>query len=306
MKASTPSSGIRRADRLISIDESLISGLMPERSDTGHKGTFGTAVIVAGSPEMTGAQVLCTHAALRSGAGIVRIYAPAESLISSRVNLPSAVISVFPGTVSETVRLERSRMKKSFSYAIGPGIDPLDPRMQAMLQFLIEEAGHLVIDATALRMIASERSYWIPLLEKRAEDGLEPAVLTPHTGELSDLTGVPVSDKEGLIAAASKLPAVVVCKTGAQTYVINGDDEPYSLNAPNSGLGKGGSGDVLTGLITGLSAQGLNATDAAAAGVYLHSEAGAAAASRYGKRFMQPTDVINCLQYVYEGLENGK
>ena len=292
---------------MVGLDLDFVRSIMPERDPDGHKGTFGTSVIVAGSPDITGAQALAAEASLRSGAGITRIYAPYGSLIASRIRLPSAVISSFPDSAADTVRLERSRMKDGSAYAIGPGIDPADDRMQAMLYFLITEAPRLVIDATAIRMIARDREFYLPLLSDRMERGLAPAILTPHAGELSDLTGAAVSDKEALIEGACEIPSVVVCKLGSRTEVtVPRKGAACSLTVPNSGMAKGGSGDVLTGLITGLLAQGMSPEDAACAGVFIHAKAGERAAELHTERFMQPTDVIDCFKNIYEGIENGR
>lgn len=273
---------------MLKIDAELVRGLCPDRDENGHKGTFGAVLICAGSKYMTGAQTLATESALRSGAGMVRVFAPEESFISTRINCPCAMFAPFEDTPEATVRSAKELLKKASSVLIGPGLDEKDKRTAHLLRFFIESAEHLVIDASALNVLSANKAMLLPQLRKRGSRNLAPAILTPHVGEFRRLTG-----EEGEEAAdkfSSEYNCITVLKS-ASTYISICGKEGYTICNPNSGMGKGGSGDVLAGLLAGLTAQGMSGKDAALSAVYIHSAAGKYAAEDQGKRVMLPSDL---------------
>lgn len=279
------------------IDESLVRSMTPNRPDDGHKGTFGTALIVAGSEFMSGAQVLATSACLNSGVGMVRVLAPEASYAGTRVNCPCAMLSPYPDNVEALLREASEFLGKCKAVLVGPGIDVDDKRSYALLWFFIQNAPALVIDASALTLLAKYQEELLPLLRQRTANGLSQAILTPHIGEmrrLSDDTSV-----DAVKAWAKKNNCVVVLKN-AETNIITPEEEVYTNIVTNSGMAKGGSGDVLSGLMTGLLAQGIDAVSSAVSAVFFHSLAGGIAASDIGKRAMLPTDIIDNLSYAYE------
>ena len=279
------------------IDNELVSALCPERDEKGHKGTFGTVLICSGSRFMTGAQTLATESALRSGAGMVRVFAPEESMVSTRVNCPCAMFAAYKDSPEETVRYADELLKNSSSVLIGPGLDTGDKRNLHLLRFLIERADKLVIDASALGILSQNKAMLFPLLKKRAEKGLSRAVLTPHIGEFRRLAGE--ADIDSCISFSQEMNTVTVLKS-ASTFISISGKEGYTIDSPNSGMGKGGSGDVLAGLTAGLLAQGMSPEDAAVSAVYIHSLAGKNAAVDLGKRSMLPSDLPSYFTDAFE------
>jgi len=269
------------------ITSELVAGMAPARSKDGHKGTFGTALIIAGSGYMTGAQVLMTSSALRSGAGMVRVYAPDDSLLPTKVNCPCALTSAWGDTEASAIRDLRRYLAKAACCGIGPGLDEDDRRSAALLETLINESPRLVIDAGALNILAKDRVRLFPMLKARIDKGFEPAVLTPHIGEYRRLTGG--IDQE-LVQFARDTGCVTVLKSN-NTIVSSTDGKCYINNISNSGLAKGGSGDVLSGLLTGLMAQGMDALSASIAAVRIHAECGLILADECGRRAMLPQDM---------------
>ena len=264
------------------ITSDMIGMLCPERTSDGHKGTFGTALLIAGSRLMPGAQTLATGAALRSGAGMVRVFAPSGSLDSTRANYPCALFSEWEETETSTVRALSGYMKKAASCLIGPGLDESDKRSLAVLECVICNAPMLVIDAGALNLMASNIERLMPLLKER-EKGT--TVITPHPGEFARLKGT------GDGSEFAKETGCIVVLKGHRTTVSSPDGRCFVNVGDNDGMAKGGSGDVLAGLITGLLAQGMNPYDAALSGVYLHSECGRILRDRMGARAMLPQDM---------------
>ena len=287
------------------IDEKLIRSWAPERDENGHKGTFGMALIVAGSKFMTGAQTLAVSSCLRSGVGMVRVLGPDESYISTRVHCPCALFSPFDSSVSSLLRQTSEYLTRATAALIGPGIDTKDKRSFALLSFLLEKAPRLVIDAGALSLLAHYKEELFPLLKSRRANGLEVAILTPHIGEFKRLIGKSYQSEDELTGLAAEFAyendCIVVLKSHT-TITQTPEKECYINIMSNSGMSKGGSGDVLAGLITGMLAQGIEPKIAAVSSVYIHGFAGCVAASDVGKRAMLPTDVIENLTYAYESV----
>ena len=276
------------------ITQDMVRAMCPSRPEDGHKGTFGTALIIAGSRYMSGAQTLAVMAALRSGCGMVRVYAPDDSLTSTRINCPCALLSAWGDTEASTVRELKGYLVGASAVGIGPGLDEKDKRSYAVLECVINEASRLVIDAGALNIIAGAPERFMPLIASRIGRGLEPAVLTPHVGEFRRLIRCfeldPDEYEEKCVQFALQNKCVTVLKTH-KTIVSDTDGKCYISNVGNNGMAKGGCGDVLTGLVTGLCAQKMTPFDSAAAGVYLHGTSGDLAASEIGRRVMIPEDL---------------
>lgn len=287
---------------MIEITSDLVRSLMPQRDERGHKGTFGTALIVAGSPYMTGAGVLATESCLRSGAGMVRIISDDDALLPVKINCPCALTAPLGKDVKDALKNVKKYLPKASACLIGPGTDEEDDKIRSVLTYLIPEAGSLVIDASALNIISRYKDHYMPLISARPEKGLDPAVLTPHVGEFARLCdGVLKPDGEGISKFASEYNAVVVLKS-SDTLISGGQGDSYVNRGSNSGLAKGGSGDVLAGLLTGLYAQGMKAADAAVAAVYIHAQAGACARSLKGARAMLPSDLPGFFPEVMNGI----
>ena len=279
------------SDMVVLTDE-LISKMAPERPSTGHKGTFGTCLVTAGSEYMTGAAVLACGAALRSGCGMVRVYSEQRTLDAISNIHPCALQSLRDGMPTGVLRKAKELLNSADSVLIGPGIPADDLNLRFLLELFIREAGPLVIDAGAISAAAHDKENILPLLRHRNV----PAILTPHPGEFAricaGIEGMTPEDSpaEAALKLAGKIRSVIVLKYSKTIIAVPGG-RVYINDTENSGLSKGGSGDVLAGLAAGLLAQGLAPEEAACSAVKIHSEAGLAAAEKYTKRAMLPSDL---------------
>ena len=291
---------------MIEITADIVRSLIPSRDEAGHKGTFGTALVIAGSRYMTGAGVLATGSCLRSGVGMVKYLSEEEALLPVQINCPCALTSSLGKDVKDAVRSLKQSLPKTSACLIGPGCDAGDEKICAALTFVLQEAKAVVIDASALTVISEHKEHFLPLISGRTDKGLLPAILTPHPGEFARLTGSELAfGEEGCRAFAEKNKCVLVLK-GNDTFISDAQGECYVNIGSNSGLAKGGSGDVLAGLMTGLYAQGMAPLDAAIAAVFIHSLCGKYAAEQKGVRAMLPSDLAGFFPEVLNGILNAR
>jgi hydroxyethylthiazole kinase-like uncharacterized protein yjeF len=267
------------------LQSSDVTKMLPRRTRDWNKGKSGTVLVIAGSAEYSGAPSLVAVAAYRAGAGLVRVATPeaARPIVAARA--PEPVFAPTPGSTSHltpsSVVAVGSAAQKATAFAIGPGMGTED-LTSAFLECVLEDLKKLdlpgVVDADALNCLAKLDNWWSRLPAK--------TVLTPHPGEMSRLCGVTVEEVErSRISLATQKAAtwgVVVLLKGANTVIAspNGDVAISSSNAPN--LGTAGTGDVLTGIISGLMAQGLHPYSAAQTGAFVHSMAGERIAAEQG------------------------
>lgn len=276
---------------------------LPARPDDANKGTFGRVLVVAGSVGLTGAAAMSSEAAVRIGAGLVTLAVP-ESLNDI---LEAKLTEVMTIPLPETDDRSFSRaaigkalglIEKSNAAALGPGIGR-NPETVAFIRELLPWINTpIVIDADGLNAIAEDSS----VLQKVNA----PLVLTPHPGEMSRLTGTPVeaiqsNRLKSALDAAEKFGCVVVLK-GAGTVIASPDGEVWVSSTGNAALATGGTGDILTGAIVGLMAQGLSMMDASICGVYIHGNAGEIAASEIGRAGTAATDLLPLLPRAIEQL----
>jgi len=252
-----------------------VSKLLPPRRADGHKGTFGKVLLIAGFDRMPGAAVLAARAAYRAGAGMVKVVCPEEN----RGILQTAVPEALWAGPSDW----RAGREWADVIAIGPGLGKNSRGKEILSGVLAESSLPLVLDADALNLIAGDMSLQI-LTADQGKAG-RAMVLTPHEGELSRLSGKTLEqireDREyAARILARDLHCILVCK-GARTLVCREQGENCVNLTGDSGMGTAGSGDVLTGIIAALLAQGADAFSAASVGVYLHGLAGERAARRY-------------------------
>jgi NAD(P)H-hydrate epimerase len=285
-------------------DADLVSALLPERTPASHKGTFGTAFVAAGSTSYTGAALLAGTAAYRAGAGLVTMAVPALLHPVLAGHLPEAIWVLLPhenGFISNRASdLLLQSLDRATAVLIGPGLgDHLCTRM-FMEDILPSIKLPLVIDADGLRHL-SEIKDWPKKMSA-------PAVLTPHPGEMSVLTGLPKEDvqnhrEEIAVKYAKEWEHVVVLK-GAFTIVASPDGHSMMIPVATPALARAGTGDVLAGLIVGFRAQGLGAYEAAVAGAYIHAQAGLLAADSLGTTAsVLASDVLNSISEVISELE---
>ena len=283
----------------VNLTSELISGFEPQRPEDGHKNTFGTALICAGSEFMSGAAVMAAGAALRSGAGLVRVFSENKTLDAIRTSEPCALLSLRPDETSDLLRKAKELSASSSAVLIGSGIPQEYKDLEALICRFLENADNVVLDAGALM---SKPDAWGRIAEC-LKARKTPAVITPHIGEFARLLRLPKSEvsdnaEELALKFASDNNCVVVLKS-AKTYIATPDGMLFVNDAPNSGLAKGGSGDILAGLLTGFLAQGMQPYKAACSAVFIHSEAGRAAAETAGRRAMLPADLIVYLPEAY-------
>ncbi|MCR5616416.1 MAG: NAD(P)H-hydrate dehydratase [Saccharofermentans sp.] len=267
------------------------------RDDNGHKNTFGTATIIAGSEYMTGAAVLAADSALRSGCGLVRVFSDEKTLDAVRYNLPCALLMPRDGSETETVRQMFAVAETKGAVLIGPGMPPDDPYLKIILAFALENIDNLVLDAGALTLMAKDKTYYYGLLKARKN----PAILTPHVGEFARLSGLDMGSlgEEETAKAVSEFAisnkCIVIFKnSNPRVATFEGSNYYSGGDFANSGLAKGGAGDVLAGLVTGLLAQFADKpAEVSAAAVRIHSLAGKLAADEYGEYPMIPSDIAD-------------
>ena len=290
------------------VNEDYVSALLPERPLSSHKGTFGTALIAAGSINYTGAALLAGKAAYRIGAGLVTLAVPSAIHTTLAGQFPEATWVLLPSkngviaTDAASVLLEN--IERATALLIGPGFG-MEETTREFIENLLKlknsakkgagsigfvhggekkkeerkvELPPLVFDADGLKLLADIEN-WHELI-------VDLAVLTPHPGEMSVLTGLSVEDIQADRLEVAKKYAqewghVVVLK-GAFTVVAAPNGDTYTIPVASPALARAGSGDVLAGLIVGLRAQGLDAVEAAVAGSWVHAQAGLLAGEMLG------------------------
>lgn len=272
-----------------SIEQADIGLIYKPRNQFSHKYNFGHALLYAGSKNMMGASVLCAKACLRAGAGLVTVFTEEGTQPVIQVALPEAISS------TET-DFEKLSFKKS-AIGVGPGL-ALTVDNKVLLRKIVEGySGHLVIDASALQLLAID----IEMLSLRK---LSPPILTPHTGEFEKLFSKTSDDFERLnltLLKASAFNCYIVLK-GHHTLIACPDGEAFFNTTGNAGMATAGSGDVLTGILTGLLAQGYSQKEACVLGVFLHGKAGDIAATKWGQEAMIAGDIIDALGEAYKTL----
>ncbi len=268
-------------------------GLLGPRQQDAHKGSFGHAMIVAGSLGKAGAAVMAARGALRAGAGLVSVAAPnslvpvIQQQVFESMCIPSA--ESVDGTIGigSEVELLKSAARMS-ACAIGPGLTTHYETVQVVRNFVERSTGPCVIDADALNALAGS----LGVLRKAKA----PLIMTPHPGEMARLIGRSAAeiqqDRIGISQEFAKQYKVTLVLKGAGTVIALPDGSVFLNSTGNAGMATGGTGDVLTGMICGFLAQGYTAGQAACLGVYLHGLAGDLAAKEKGEIAMIAGDLI--------------
>jgi NAD(P)H-hydrate epimerase len=278
------------------IEENEIRARLRPRHPFAHKGTMGKALIVAGSYGMTGAAVLSTRACLRSGTGKVTVHVPKRSVDIMQTTVPEAVLHI---DHEETAFSEPVDTEDFDAVAIGPGLGQTENTAIAMIAQVRRTQCPLVMDADALNMLAKHRA-WMQQLPKAL-------VMTPHPLEFDRLNGSPCNDSyERLSKArdmAEHLQAYIILK-GHHSALCLPDGQVYFNSSGNAGMATAGSGDVLTGIITGLLARGYSQADACLMGMYLHGLAGDLAARELGEESLIASDIIRYLPQAFSRIQD--
>ena len=273
----------------VTLDE--IKSLIKPRRKFSHKGTYGHALVLAGSYGKMGAAVLASKACLRSGAGLVTAHIPACGYEILQTALPEVMTSIDSSEHSIT---ELPKLESYNVIGIGPGLGN-EKQTQNIVKLLLQNAMcPIVFDADALNILAQNKT-WLAFLPKNS-------ILTPHPKELERLIGKTESDYERydkLREFAFKHGVYVVLK-GAHTAVACPDATVSFNSTGNPGMATAGSGDVLTGIITGLLSQGYHPKEAAVVGVYWHGLAGDIALDTTGGPGVIASDIIDSLGHAYK------
>ena len=280
------------------IDREYVRSLMPRRDPAGHKGTFGKAYLLGGSVGYTGAPVLCAAAAERSGCGLVFLGVPESVWPAAAVKCWGAMPHPLPerdGRLSPDAEEEiRRRAAGCDAVAIGCGMGRGE-ESNLLLRRLLTLEKPLVLDADGINALEGH----IDTLSRRTCA----TVLTPHDGELARIGGDMTAPREASAAAFAAAHGVYLVRKGHRTLVAAPDGRLAVNTTGNDGMAKGGSGDILTGLLTGLLAQGMEPFAACCAAVWLHGRAGDLAAEEKGRRGMTPPDIIEMLPYALKEVE---
>ena len=275
-------------------EESLVRSLLMDRNAFAHKGQMGHALIVAGSYCMAGAAVLAAKACLRSGTGKVTVNTPRRNIPILQISVPEAIVQ---SGNDETIFTDMVETDDFDAVGIGPGLGQSEQTAVALISQLRRAQCPIVADADALNILANHRA-WMQQLPK----GI---ILTPHPKEFDRLEGHSADSYERLTKArnlAERIQGYVIVK-GHYTAICLPDGHVVFNPTGNGGMATAGSGDVLTGIITGLLARGYKQAEACVVGVYLHGLAGDLAAQELGEESLLASDIVNYLPKAFKRLK---
>ena len=285
------------------LTEDMVRAWLPTRPENGHKGTFGHLLSVCGCRGMAGAAAFAAEAAYRCGAGLVTAAMPRGIYPLLTVQVPEAVCALLPeeengGIAAAAKEILLPLLSKMSAVLIGCGLGKGDGTASVLSELLKTAACPIVVDADGLNLLAAHKN--------EMETGNN-VCLTPHPAEAARLLGITTEAVEADRQTAAKTlaeryHAVVVLK-GHETLIAAEGMPLLQNHTGNDGLAKGGSGDVLAGMIGGLAAGGMPLYEAAACGVYLHGLAGERAAKRLSRRGMLPRDVLTELSFLLSDYE---
>ena len=265
---------------------------LPVRAREAHKGDFGRVYILAGSVGYTGAPVFAANAAVRTGSGLVFLGVPEDIWSVVATNCTEAM----PHPLDEDRNKVYERMTACDATLIGPGLGRSERARELVHDLAARLERPLVLDADGLNVLAGHTQ----LLAARTA----PTVITPHEGEFARLTGenLPIADRTGAAREFARKHNCTVVLKGHRTVTAAPDGRVWINTSGNPGMAKGGSGDVLAGMILSLIGQGISAPESAAMAVWLHGRAGDFAAREYGEYAMTPTDLLGNLHLALKEL----
>jgi ADP-dependent NAD(P)H-hydrate dehydratase / NAD(P)H-hydrate epimerase len=282
--------------KLFLLEEKDIKTFFPERNSESHKGNFGHVLILAGSPGKTGAAALASNAAMRCGTGLVTLGIPQSLNTSIEPQVTEAMTYPLPddgtGILTESA-FEKiiELVKDKDAVAIGPGIGT-DKKTKTLLEKLLETIDiPMIMDADSLNLIAKK-----PQILKKAKSDI---ILTPHPGEMARLASAATKEiQENRLQSARDFSdqfKITLVLKGANTIVSLPDQKAYICPTGNPGMASGGMGDVLTGIIAGLRAQGFSSEDAATIGVFIHGSCGDMLAESIGAFGFLASDMVKAI-----------
>lgn len=268
-----------------------VSSKLPKRPKDAHKGTFGKVMVVAGSENYPGAAYLSCAAAYRVGAGLITLLTNETAKIIVSKKLPE-VTFIAQDDIFE-------KIKDYDVILLGPGLGQSEEIIEFVKKLLKEKFPVIVFDGDGLNILSKIDRWWEILSSE--------VVLTPHPGEMSRLTGMSIDkiqkDREDIARQFSKKWNQVVVLKGANTVIVSPDGEVVLSPFANPALATAGTGDVLSGIITGLTAQGLKTFDAACCGVYIHGMVGEEIKEKMGDAGALASDLLPLLPGVLKKLK---
>ena len=286
----------RKPDCFILDDSDMVH--LPKRPAYSNKGTFGKVLAVAGCKGMSGAAYFCAKAAYRMGCGLVKLYTEESNRIILQQQLPEALIETYGDAID--VQALKEALEWADVVLLGPGLGRSALSRQVAAQVLEHSRAPLVIDADGLNAVAQMHSSFHKLKS--------PVVITPHLGEMARLVGSSIAQiQKKLIETAegfAKQEHVVCVLKDAHTVIACPDGRKYINISGNNALAKGGSGDLLAGIIAALLARKLEPGLAAALGAYLHGKAGSVAGRQLSNYGALATDILNTIPAVLADYEN--
>ena len=283
----------KEADFALTEHEDVASMLKP-RGKFAHKGNFGRALLIAGSQGMAGASVLAARACLRSGVGLLTVHIPFCNNFIVQTSVPEAMTEIDINDVRFSCATDTDDYQ---AVGIGPGLGKARDTEAALLEQIESCQTPMVVDADALNLLGEHRSY-IGRLPKGS-------ILTPHPKELERLVGKCQNSYERLTKARelARSAGVHILLKGAYSVIIAPSGKCWFNPTGNPGMATGGSGDVLTGVVLALLAQGYDAETAARMAAYVHGLAGDIACKKHGVMGMTAGDIVTCLPPAWRMLE---
>jgi len=268
------------------ITAKLVAGIIQKRNPQSHKGTYGHAIIVAGSFGKMGAAVLAAKACLRTGVGLLTMYIPKCGYTILQATVPEAMVicNENENTISASIRLENFN-----AVGIGCGIGISAETSKAIKKIIQSYEKPMVIDADAINILSKNKA-WLDLIPAES-------IFTPHAIEFERLIGKSSNEEERntLQIEFSKKHNVYVISKGHHTFISSPNGNTFGNTTGNAGMAKAGNGDALTGMLTALLAQGYTSEQACIAGVYLHGLAGDIAAKQTGEYALMASDLIDTI-----------
>ncbi|WP_443777011.1 NAD(P)H-hydrate dehydratase [Bacteroides clarus] len=283
----------KETDFALTEHEDVASMLKP-RGKFAHKGNFGRALLIAGSQGMAGASVLAARACLRSGVGLLTVHIPFCNNFIVQTSVPEAMTEIDINDVRFSCATDTDDYQ---AVGIGPGLGKAGDTEAALLEQIESCQTPMVVDADALNLLGEHRSY-IGRLPKGS-------ILTPHPKELERLVGKCQNSYERLTKARelARSAGVHILLKGAYSVIIAPSGKCWFNPTGNPGMATGGSGDVLTGVVLALLAQGYDAETAARMAAYVHGLAGDIACKKHGVMGMTAGDIVTCLPPAWRMLE---
>ena len=276
------------------IGQDFVDRVIPARRPDSHKDDYGRVLALCGSRGYTGAAYFAAQAAVRTGSGVVTLCTPEEvyPILAGKLNEPV----VYPVACNEDGRLTAqgavqalAHCRKLDAVLIGCGLGLSDGVREAVQEVLRQVHCPVIVDADGINALSGH----IDVLRNTAAS----VILTPHAGEFRRLIGSSTA-RENDAAAFSRETGAIVLLKGHRSVLCTPDGKRFRNTTGNPGMAKGGSGDVLSGILLSLCGQGLRAADAACAGMYLHGAAGDHCANTLGEYGMTPSDVLHALPMV--------